>query len=403
MRTISHVDMDCFFAAVEALDHPEYRGKPLVVGGPRGSTRAVVSTCSYEARRFGVRSAMPVSQAERLCPQAIFVTGNMRRYAEVSREIMEVLRGFTPLVQQVSIDEAFLDMTGCEQFHADSHAMGAHIKRAIRDASGLNASVGIAPNRFLAKLGSDMSKPDGLLVIRLEDVDSFLSPLPVGRLWGVGEKGREALGRYGIATVADLRSWPREWLVERYGRWGAEAYDLARGVDDSPVVPDEERKSYGSECTFDTDVCDASVLRTSIAQHSRRVGRRLRSDGRLARTVTIKVKFADFTQITRGHSLSEPFDSDDSIYHAACALLDGLNLAAPVRLIGVSVSGIHDSRQLCLFQQRPPEHSVGAHGASEAGQGSGKSIDHVLDGIAEEFGVKGVMRGRELEMEARQR
>ncbi len=380
-RTIAHVDMDCFFAAVEALDNPEYRGKPLVVGGPRHSSRSVVSTCSYEARAYGVRSAMPISQAARLCPHAIFISGNMSRYVQVSDEIMDVLRQFTPLMQQVSIDEAFLDMTGCEHFYKDPQDIGVRIRRAIKDSSGLTASVGIAENKFLAKLASSRCKPDGLMVVSPEDAYDLLSTLPIGKLWGVGEKGEKALARYGIETVKDLRIWPKEWLVAQYGKWGAQLYDLARGIDGDPVIPDEERKSYGSESTFDEDVTDIRALMHSLAQHTGRVGMRLRRAEKLARTVTIKVKYADFSQITRSKTLAEPFDDDDAIYNTACALLEETDMRMAVRLIGLSVSGLSDFRQLSLFEPGEP----------------GGGIDEVLDDIVERYGAKGVIRGRELE------
>ena len=373
--------MDCFFAAVEALDNPDYRGKPVIVGGPRDSVRAVVSTCSYEARAYGVRSAMPMSQAARLCPHATFVPGNMARYVQVSREIMRVLEAFTPIMQQVSIDEAFLDMTGCEHFYTNALDLGTQIKQAIKDASGLTASVGIAQNKFLAKLASSKSKPDGLLVICPDDVDAFLSPLPVRDVWGVGEKGERSLARYGIETVEDLRLWSKEWLVEQYGKWGAQLYDLARGIDDDPVVADEEQKSFGSESTFDEDIADRYELVQYLAQHARRVGSRLRGAGRLARTVTIKVKFADFSQVTRSKTMAEPFDDYDTIYNTACTLLDEIDMGMAVRLIGLSVSGLSDCRQLSLF----------------GSDNRNCAIDDVLDELSQRYGSKGVIRGRELE------
>ena len=379
MRTIAHIDMDCFFAAVEALDHPEYRGKPLIVGGRPDTPRAVVSTCSYEARKYGVRSAMPISQAARLCPHALFVTGNMRRYVEVSRQIMECLAEFTPRIQPTSIDEAFLDMTGCEHFYENTRAMGASIKQRIRERTGLTASCGIAPNKFLAKLASSKSKPDGLLVITVDEAADFLAPLPVRELWGVGERGEQELARYGIATVSDLRAWPAEWLADRFGKWGMLIHDLARGIDDDPVVTDEECKSYGSESTFDSDVDDIDSLCSCLARHSQRVGKRLRAAGRLARTVTLKVKFADFDQITRSRSVGQPLDGDDTIYSIACELLREIRLRMAVRLIGVSVSGLTECGQLSLFE-------------SPRGK-----LDQVLDSITDRFGRKGVSRGRELE------
>lgn len=284
-------------------------------------------------------------------------------------------------MQQVSIDEAFLDMTGCEHFYKDPQDIGVRIRRAIKDSSGLTASVGIAENKFLAKLASSRCKPDGLMVVSPEDAYDLLSTLPIGKLWGVGEKGEKALARYGIETVKDLRIWPKEWLVAQYGKWGAQLYDLARGIDDDPVIPDEERKSYGSESTFDEDVTDIRALMHSLAQHTGRVGMRLRRAEKLARTVTIKVKYADFSQITRSKTLAEPFDDDDAIYNTACALLEETDMRMAVRLIGLSVSGLSDFRQLSLFEPGEP----------------GGGIDEVLDDIVERYGAKGVIRGRELE------
>ena len=371
--------MDCFFAAVEARDNPEYRGVPLIVGGPRGTPRAVVSTCSYEARKFGVHSAMPISQAERLCPQGVFIEGRMSRYAQVSREIMETLQGFTPVMQQVSIDEAYLDMTGCEHFYRDCEHMGDSIREAVRRTSGLAASVGIGPSKYISKLASSRAKPDGLLIVAPEEVDAFLLPMPVSSLWGVGQSGRQSLERYGICTVADLRAWPREWLIQRFGKWGATIFELSRGIDNEPVVSDEEMKSMGSESTFDSDINDRAALCKSLAHHTSKVGSRLRQAGQLARTVTVKVKFADFQQITRSRSLPEPFDDDDTIYSVACSIIADTDLAQPVRLIGLSVSGFSTGRQLSLFEF------------------TDSSVDHVLDEIARKHGARIAVRGRDLD------
>jgi DNA polymerase-4 len=380
VRTIAHVDMDCFFAAVEVLDHPEYRGLPVIVGGARGGARSVVSTCSYEARAYGVHSAMPMATAERLCPDAVFVCGNMRRYVEVSNLVMSVLGNMAPIIQQVSIDEAFLDMTGCEHLYPSAYGMGEAIRQAIKDASGLTASVGIGPNKYIAKLASSSCKPNGLLVVSEGEVEAFLDPMPVSKLWGVGEQGSKELARYGITTVSELKSWSQQWMIDKFGKWGAVLYRLARGIDDDPVTPDEEPQSYASENTFETDISDIDVLRRALVHHSSRVARRLRESRMLARTVTLKIKYSDFQQITRGRSLAEPFDDDNTAYATSSSILDEINLAKPVRLIGVCLSGLTGERQLSLFAQ--PRAST---------------ADNVLDAIARKHGSRLVVRGRELQ------
>lgn len=372
--------MDCFFAAVEMHDHPEYRGLPVIVGGAKGGARSVVSTCSYEARKYGVHSAMAMATAERLCPDAVFVRGNMRRYVEVSGLVMGVLNNMAPIMQQVSIDEAYLDMTGCEHLYPSVRSIGEAIRNAVRSASGLTASVGIGPNKYIAKLASSSCKPDGLLVVGEAEVQTFLDPMPVGKMWGVGDRGSRKLARYGITTVSELKSWPQQWLADKFGKWGAILYRLARGIDDDPVTSDEERQSYASENTFETDVSDIAALRHALVHHSSRVARRLRESGMLARTVTVKVKYSDFQQVTKGRSMTEPFDDDNTAYAASCAILDEIGPARPVRLIGVCLSGLTGERQLSLF---------GSQGAAGA--------DRVLDAIAKKHGLRLVIRGRELQ------
>ncbi|MGE5553139.1 MAG: DNA polymerase IV [Betaproteobacteria bacterium] len=350
VRTIVHVDMDAFFAAVEVLDHPEYRGKPLIVGGPRDARRGVVSTCSYEARRYGVRSAMPLAQAARLCPDAIFVPGRLDRYAEVADVVHRVFCEFTPVVEPVSIDEAFLDLTGAEHLHPSLEALGRAIKHRIAAATGgLTASVGIAPNKFLAKLASEFCKPDGLLVVTEENLDSFLSPQPVGRLWGVGPKTEAEMNRYGIRTVADLRRVPLEWLVERFGNAGPILHQLAHGQDDRPVSSGGDPKSLGHEETFAHDLTDLQTLRRVLAQLSGQVGRRLRQHGFVARTVTLKFRYADFTTLTRSHTLPTPFDDDDTILAEALRLWEKVEKKQAFRLLGIYVSGLVPAQQLPLL------------------------------------------------------
>ncbi len=249
MRTIAHVDMDAFFAAVEILDNPSLAGQPVIIGS-RSSPRGVVSTCSYEARSFGVHSAMPIRRAVELCPQGVFIPPRHERYQEVSQALFALLREFSPLMEPLSIDEAFLDMTGCEHFYSSLEHMGQTIKDAIRRRLKLSASVGIAGNKFLAKLGSGLQKPDGLVIIKPEQVDEFLAPLPVDVLWGVGAKTTKELARLGINTVEQLRQVPEEWLVRKFGKMGRQLFLLARGIDDRPVECEWEAKSLGSRKHF---------------------------------------------------------------------------------------------------------------------------------------------------------
>ncbi|MDI6870881.1 MAG: DNA polymerase IV [Bacillota bacterium] len=379
-RTIAHVDMDAFFAAVEVLDHPEYRGKPLIVGGPRGSRRGVVSTCSYEARRYGVRSAMPLSQAARLCPDALFVPGRMTRYAEVAEVVRRVFHEFTPLVEPVSIDEAFLDLTGAEHLHPSLPALGRAIKDRIAAATGgLTASVGIAPNKFLAKLGSELCKPDGLLVVTGENLDSLLLPLPVGRLWGVGPKTEAELNRYGIKTVADLRRTPVEWLVERFGKFGPELHQLAYGLDDRPVSSGGDPKSLGHEETFPTDLSDPRDLRRVLVSLAGQVGRRLRQHGFAARTVTLKFRYADFTTLTRSRTLSAPFDDDDTLLAEALKLWEKVEKKQAFRLLGLYASGLVPAQQLSLLPDRK------------------RQVLAVMDELNTRFRREVVVKGRQLE------
>lgn len=379
-RTIAHVDMDAFFAAVEALDNPSYRGKPLIVGGPRNSRRGVVATCSYEARRYGVRSAMPLAEAARRCPEAIFVPGRMGRYAEVAEVVRRVFFEFTPIVEPVSIDEAFLDLTGCEHLHPSLENLGRAVKARLAAATGgLTASVGIAPNKFLAKLGSELKKPDGLVVVTADNLDAILLPLPVGRLWGVGPKTEEQLARYGLETVADLRRAPLEWLAERFGKFGPVLYQLARGQDDRPVSPGGEPKSLGHEETFDTDVSDPTALRRALVALAGHVGRRLRRHGYAARTVTLKLRQDDFTTFTRSHTVAVPFDDDDTLLAEAMKLWEKAKKERAFRLLGLYVSGLVPAQQLSLLPDRK------------------RQLTAVMDRLNERFDRTVVVKGRELE------
>ncbi len=355
---VIHIDMDAFFAAVEQQAHPELRGKPVIVcGDPDG--RGVVSTASYEARAFGVHSAMPVKEARRLCPHGVFLACNHADYGAVSGRLLELYRRYTPLVEPFSIDEAFLDVRGCGRLHGDALEIARKIKDEIRRGFGLTCSIGIAPNKFLAKMASDMQKPDGLTIIRAEDVRRIIWPLPVGKLYGVGEKTAKALGGMGITTAGALAAAPVDILVARFGVTGRLLHDIANGIDSSPVDPGiwEKPKSLGREVTFDEDCGDEALLAKQLLFLSEQVGRRLRRHGLVARTVCLKLRYADFTTLSRSRTLSDFTGLDEEIYRAAWELLEA-NWACPrkVRLVGVSAANLAPSgdhaRQLALFAEK---------------------------------------------------
>ncbi|HBN96457.1 MAG TPA: DNA polymerase IV [Firmicutes bacterium] len=381
MRTIMHVDMDAFFAAVEVLDHPEYAGKPLIIGGRKDSPRGVVSTASYEARKFGVHSAMPIAKAAFLCPDGIFIPGRMARYQEVSSQIHGIFPEFSPLVEPLSIDEAFLDMSGCEHFYPSLEEMGQSLKRRIKNKTGITASVGIAPNKFLAKLASDWQKPDGLFVLRPHDIEGFLQNLPVGKLWGVGQKSEAVLHRLNLRYVRDILPHSLAWLQERVGSaLGSQIYYLSRGIDDRPVVPETEAQSIGHEITFAEDHESLSFLRQQLAQMGEKVGWRLREQGLYARTVSIKVRFSDFKTITRSHTLNHSFNDDDTIFREALHLLEQIKLQ-PVRLLGVTVSNVSAGAQLSLFSTEDQPSS---------------RVNELMDTINRKFSPGAITKGRTL-------
>jgi DNA polymerase IV len=347
--TIVHVDLDAFFAAVEQRDRPELRGKPVIVGGGGPNDRGVVSTCSYEARPFGVRSAMPLRTAAALCPQAVFVPVDGRKYSAVSREIMDILRRFTPRLEQVSIDEAFLDLGGTERLVGSAEEAARRIKREIADQTGLTASVGVASNRLVAKIASDLRKPDGLVVVQPGDEAAFLAPLPIERLWGVGARTRLALADYGVRKIGDLALLPDTVLRRRFGSHGATLAERARGVDRTPIGSEATAKSIGQEHTFDVDTADREVLARTLLALSEGVGSRLRSAGVRCTTVTVKIRDASFATITRQRSLAEATDDTDIIWRTAVALAEREIHGMTVRLLGVTASGLSEPSQLSLF------------------------------------------------------
>jgi len=359
-RKIIHIDMDAFFASVEQLDNPDYRGKPVIVGGDP-KARGVVSTCSYEARKFGVHSAMPLREAYRRCPRGIFVPVRGARYAEFSRKIMAVLAEYTPLVEPLSLDEAFLDLTGSEEIFGPAVGIARKIVKRIETEIGLPASIGLAPNKFLAKLGSDLNKPHGFVVITPENARAVLEELPVGRLWGVGAKTEAILLGMGIRTIGMLRRSDPETVRARLGETaGTELLRLAQGIDDRPVEPVEETKSIGHEITFQTDTDDRDFLAGVLLDLCDRVARRLRRHNLKGRTITIKIRDQSFKTITKQTTLAAATDFEEEIYQNALALaLRAKWGLSKVRLVGVSVSSFDQEEiQLKLFGGESSEHNL---------------------------------------------
>ncbi len=382
MRYIAHIDMDAFFASVEQMDHPEYRGKPVVVGGNPFKGRGVVSSASYEARRYGIRSAMPIRKAYRLCPFAVFLRPRFHRYEQVFWQIAGIFFRFTPSVELASIDEAYIDLTGTQRLHGDPVETALRIKRTIRDEVGLTASVGVAPNNMLAKMASERGKPDGFVVIRQEEVRDFLNPLPVTALPGIGEKFAEQLGRLGIHKIEDVLNFPENLLIRIFGKAGSFLYHSALGIDDTPVRTTHERKSLSHEHTFDRDVDEIDRLQQELLLLCDRVAERMLEYNIVGRTVSIKVRYADFTTITRSTTLATPTRSNRKIFECAHALLK----SAPkgkIRLLGVSVS------HLTPFPEAP----------LDLFRREGEPDESLMKAIAEirkKYGTYGIVRGFEV-------
>ena len=387
-RCILHADMDAFYASVEQRDHPELRGRPVVVGG--SSDRGVVAAASYEAREFGIHSAMPSAIARRKCPHAVFVRGNMQSYARESKRIFEIFREFTPQVEGLSLDEAFLDLTGSERLLGPARGVAERLRARVREETQLAVSVGIAPVKMVAKIASDACKPDGLLEVPAGGVRDFLDPLPVRRLWGVGAVAETRLLRLGFHTVGDLARADPARVRRLLGDWGAGIACLARGEDVRHVEPYRDAVSYSEENTFAVDVRDPEVLKSTILTHSESVARRIRRDELVARTVVLKIKLAErrapgprgYPLLTRRVTLGNPTDDGDRIAREARELLDRLALEQPVRLLGVGVTGLTRSEesqsQLALF-------------ATPGGER--RQLNKALDEIRDRFGSEAVRRG----------
>jgi len=347
-RKILHVDMDAFYASIEQRDNPQLRGKPVIVGGnPEG--RGVVSTASYEARRFGIHSAIPAAKAKKLCPHAIFLRPDFEKYKAVSNQIHHIFRNYTSIIEPVSLDEAYLDITRNKLNIDEPVLLAQMIQQNIYAITKLTASVGVAPNKFLAKIASDMKKPAGLTVVYPEQVESFLKPLAVEKIPGIGPVAKEKLNARGIKTIGDLMKMNKTELCNLFGKWGATLFELARGIDNSPVEPKREIKQISSEETFEQDIIQIPVLEKKIIQLSDEVANRLMESNIKARTITLKVKYADFTLITRSRTLSEPVNSANAIQKEAIKLLHEKTQAGKrlIRLIGVGVSNlVPDEKQL---------------------------------------------------------
>lgn len=379
---ILHVDMDAFFAAVEQRDQPELKGKPVIIGGDPHS-RGVVSTCSYEARKYGVRSAMPLREAYSRCPHGIFLPGNHSKYEQVSREIRKVLYQYTPLVEPLSTDEAFLDVHGCERLFGNAVEIGLKIKDAIQKEINLTASVGVAPNKFLAKLGSDLEKPDGFVVITKERIQEVLWPLPITRLWGVGEKTAEFLIAKGIKTIGMLARLDPEILQSNLGKMGPELYRLAHGIDNRQVETGHEAKSIGNETTFSQDTGDLEFVETTFLELAEQVGRRLRKSNVTGRTINIKLRYSNFKTITRAKTLTRATNSTQTIYEVALELFHSTDLYNKMfRLVGVSISNLTGQKdaQISLFEEEEDLHS--------------DVLSTIMDDLKDRFGEKAVTRAR---------
>ena len=376
-RWIMHVDMDAFYASVEVLDNPKLKGLPVIVGGR--SARGVVSTCSYEARRFGVHSAMPLFEAKRLCPQGIYVPVRMSRYAEMSAKIMTIFRETSPLVEQLSIDEAFLDLTGMEGL-GGAETIAHQVQDRILKELKLSASVGLAPNKFLAKLASDMNKPHGFVRITPEEAAGLLAPMPVSKIFGIGRSAEDQLKQYGIEKIGQLAVADAGLLRKVFGVNAEQVKRLARGLDDRPVINEEEAKSVGRENTFDTDLTDMDSCRDEVLDLCGQVGWRLRREHLAGHTVTLKVKFADFHTITRSSTGDRPVAWDEDIFLFAEQMLRKINVKPGVRLLGVSVSN--------LF--RPENEPVLGFEADERMQKRNMTIDALKSRFGEDIIKRGI-------------
>ena len=380
--TILHVDMDAFFASVTERDHPELKGKAVVIGA---GVRGVVTSANYEARKFGIKAAMPVGKAQRLAPHAIFIPPDHKRYSEVSEHIMEIFHSFTPLVEPISLDEAFLDVTKARRLLGDGREIATAIRAKVEEQEGITCSVGIASSKFIAKLASQRCKPNGMLEIPTDRVLTFLHPLPVSALWGVGSKTNEALERLGLHTVGDIAQTPPQTLIRALGQAAGESlYELAWGRDDREVIPEEPDKSISAAETFDRDIDDPEIIAKEILRMCERASSRMRERSLFAKTITLKIRFADFTTINRSKTLPLPIDTTHEIYEVAKGLYEGLSIErARIRLVGVSLDNLHtDTHEQLVLGGR---------------ESSWRELQEGIDAAKARFGRDSVRPGRLIE------
>ena len=381
-RHIIHLDMDAFYPSVEVLDNPSLKGKPVIVGGSK--ERGVVASASYEARKFRVHSAQPIAKAKRLCPHGIFLPVRMSRYKEISEQAFEIFHRFTPLVEPISIDEAFLDVTGSMRLFGQPEHIAKMIKQIIFAETGLTISAGVAPSKFVAKIASDMDKPDGLTVVRSDGIRDFLDPLPIKKMWGVGKVTQQTLSRLNIHTFRDLRQTPVNVLKNKFGKQGAKIHLLAEGIDEREVIPEQDVKSIGHEETFLQDIVSLDAAQKELLALGNKVARRMRHEGLKGKVITLKVKYSDFVLITRSATLPESTDDGSEIYSVACQLLKKTEVTKrPIRLLGVSLSQLRllgSGTQLSLFDQ-------------DRSSRKRQRMNVVLDSLHEKYGGNSVVSG----------
>lgn len=382
-RTIMHIDLDAFFVSVEVALNPELKGKPVVVGG-RPDARGVISAASYEARAFGLHSAMPLKTASRLCPQAIFIEGNFQRYREASKKFMAILADFSPFIEPMGLDEAYLDVTGFESLHGTIHKMAVTIKQRVAEEQGLCASIGIAPCKVVAKVASDYSKPDGLVEVKPGGEAAFLAPLPVSRLPGIGKQAQKRLKELGVTSVGQLASLPLKTLNSYFGITGTTMHNAANGIDNRKVEPPGTAKSISRETTFREDTKNSEFLKSTLRYLGEKVGEDLRRREKRAKCVTLKIRFSDFTTSIRSQTLHQPFDSNEIIFSSGARLLDKAMQTEkqPVRLLGIGVSGIVEPGGQMSMLDTNGQRLI--------------QLNKTIDGIRDKFGFSSIQTGRTL-------